>query len=75
MLAMVAVFGVYVVLYLLDDGIHSDDDVQRYLGLSVLGRIPDLDSINRQSKYMYGAYGQNKKRKKKNRRNRTWDRT
>lgn len=74
LLAIVAVFGIYVVLYLLDDGIHSDDDVQRYLGLSVLGRIPDIDSVNRQSKYMYGVYGQNKKRKKKNRRNQTWDR-
>lgn len=72
MLAMVAVFGVYVVLYLLDDGIHSDDDVQRYLGLSVLGRIPDLNSINRQSKYRYETYGHNNK---KNKRNQTWDRT
>ena len=69
MLAMVAVFGVYVVLYLLDDGIHSDDDVQRYLGLSVLGRI---NSINRQSKYRYETYGHNNK---KNKRNQTWDRT
>lgn len=72
MLAIVAVGGIYVVLYLLDDGIHSDDDVQRYLGLSVLGRIPDLNSINRQSKYRYETYGHNNK---KNKRNRTWDRT
>ena len=67
MLAMVAVFGVYVVLYLLDDGIHSDDDVQRYLGLSVLVRIPDLDSINRQSKYRYEAYGYKNKKNKRRR--------
>ena len=65
MLAAVVVCGIYVVIYLLDDGIHSDDDVQRYLGLSVLGRIPDLNSINTRGKYSYYAYGADEKDDKK----------
>lgn len=69
MLAAVVVCGIYVVIYLLDDGIHSDDDVQRYLGLSVLGRIPDINSIGKHGKYKYYAYSaddkDDKKQKKK----------
>ena len=32
--------GVFVVLFLLDDTIRTDEDVERYLGLSTLGIIP-----------------------------------
>lgn len=65
LLVAVVVYAVYFVLYMLDDGIHSDEDVQRYLGLSVLGRIPALEAISRQSRYEYGGYGRSGTRKKR----------
>lgn len=39
-LGMVAAIGVLVVIYILDDTIRTEEDVERYLGLSVLGVIP-----------------------------------
>ena len=40
LVGLVAAVGVLVVIYLLDDTIRTEDDVERYLGLSVLGVIP-----------------------------------
>lgn len=37
---LVIAIGVYVVIYLLDDTIRTEEDVERYLGLSTLGVIP-----------------------------------
>lgn len=39
-LGLVAVVGVYVVIYLLDDTIRTEEDVEKYLGLGTLGVIP-----------------------------------
>lgn len=38
--------GVLVVAYMLDDTIRSEDDVERYLGLSVLGVIPVSNELS-----------------------------
>ena len=65
MLSAVVACGIYVVLYLTDDGIHSDDDVEQYLNLSVLGRIPDFAIVSRQSNYRYGYTANNRKLSKK----------
>ncbi len=43
MLGLVLVAGIFVVIYLMDDTIRTEEDVERHLGLSVLGVIP-LDS-------------------------------
>ena len=62
--AAVIVFLVYLAIFLLDDGIKSDEDVERYLGLSVLGKIPDTDAPHsrRYGYYGYGyGYGNNKR--------------
>lgn len=40
MLGFIAVVGVLVVIYLLDDTIRTEEDVERYLGLGTLGVIP-----------------------------------
>lgn len=40
LLGAVLTAGVFVVLFLLDDTIRTDEDVERYLGLSTLGIIP-----------------------------------
>ena len=54
--AAVITYGVFLVIYLLDDTIRDDEDVMRYLGLSVLGDIPDAASEG-SGAYGYGAYG------------------
>ena len=50
----VAVYGVYFVLYIMDDKISTADDVEKYLGVSMLGIIPNRQDVNR--KKMKGAY-------------------
>ena len=59
-LAAVAVYCVFFVIFLLDDKINDEKDVQRYLGLSVLGEIPNKNETRkRRSKdgYYYYYYG------------------
>lgn len=52
--AAVVVYGVYLVIFMFDDKIGSPDDVEKYLGLSVLGLIPNaLDTPGSK----YGRYG------------------
>lgn len=73
--AAVLTYVVYVVIYLLDDRIRTDEDVERLLGLSVLADIPDLNAdhknkygYNRGYKYGYGygyGYGQRPTKKRK----------
>ena len=42
-----AVYAVYLILYILDDKITTPDDVTEYLGLNVLGAIPDKTTLRR----------------------------
>ncbi len=51
---------VIVIIYILDDTIKNPDDVERYLGLSVLGSIPVLDE-----ELLRNDTGKGKKKKKK----------
>ena len=44
-LGFIIAIGVYIVIYLADDTIRNEDDVERYLGLSVLGVIPLSEEI------------------------------
>ena len=34
--------AIVIVMYLLDDKIHTGEDIEKYLGLSVLGVIPEV---------------------------------
>lgn len=45
MLGLILCVGVQVVLYTLDDTVRTEADVERYLGLSVLGVIPESTEI------------------------------
>lgn len=68
MIAAVLVYSIYLIIYLLDDRIRTEEDMERYLGLSVLGDIPNADEKkNRQHGYYkaYGAYEQGKTKKKR----------
>lgn len=58
--AAVVVYAVFLILHLMDDKIHSASDVERYLGLNLLGVIPNReDAIRRGTKkkgyYAYSA--------------------
>ncbi len=54
----IVVYAVYFVLYLMDDKISTAEDVERYLGVSVLGLIPNRQDVmrRRRSKGGYYAY-------------------
>lgn len=59
------VYAAFLVLYLLDDTIQTEEDIEQYLGLSILGDIPNADTSKKKhygyyKRYGYGkAYGKN----------------
>lgn len=66
MIAAVFVYTVFLLIYLLDDRIRTTEDIENYLGLSVLGEIPDGKeaSKNKYGYYRGYGYGYGKKPKK-----------
>lgn len=58
--AACATYLVFVLIFLLDDVIRTDEDWEHYLNLTVLASIPEADSGNSKS-YGYGVYGGKKK--------------
>lgn len=59
MVAAVFVYSYYLVRFLLDDRIRTDEDIERHLGLSILGEIPNANA-KKHGKYGYGGYGYGK---------------
>lgn len=57
-----ATYVVYLIQYLLNDQIRTDEDVERILGLTILGSIPDANATFRNESKYYG-YGRTKKKK------------
>lgn len=51
--AAVAVYAVFLMMFILDDRIRTEEDIERYLGLSILAEIPDF---NADTKGRYGYY-------------------
>lgn len=49
-LGLMALVGVYTVQFVLDDTIRTEEDVERYLGLSVLGVIPESEELRTETK-------------------------
>ncbi len=49
----VVTYAVFLVRFLLDDRIHTDEDIEKYLHVSVLGTIPNADEDRRHKKYAY----------------------
>lgn len=52
----VVVYAVYLVLYLLDDKINGEEDVQKVLGMNVLGYIPNRNEVSKNKSKRYAAY-------------------
>ena len=53
--AMVVVYLIFFVLFMADDKINDAEDVQNYLGVSLLGQIPNRRETGRRKK-KYGGY-------------------
>ncbi len=52
--AGIVVYAIYLIAFMMDDKINSEEDVERYLGVSMLGMIPNrYDVSRRKSKYGY----------------------
>ena len=49
-LGLMALTAVYTVRFILDDTIRTEEDVQRYLGLSVLGIIPESEELQTETR-------------------------
>lgn len=68
-IAAILTYTVFLIAFLLDDRIRTDEDVERYLGLSILGEIPDANETKNRRNGYYAAYGANtKKQSRENRR-------
>lgn len=63
-LVAVAVYLVYLLIYLLDDRIRTGEDIENCLGLSVLGEIPDAKEAGKNRYGYYRGYGSGTKQKK-----------
>lgn len=59
LVAMIAVYAVYLLTYLFDDRLKTDEEIERALELTVIGDIPNADEhkSNRYGYYKYGKYG------------------
>ena len=62
LVAAILVYAVFFVKFMLDDKINTGEDVERYLGVSVLGIIPNKYDVSRRRKskngyYYSGSYG------------------
>lgn len=56
--AALLVYVIYLVAFMLDDRIKTEEDIQRYLGLSVLGEIPNSGDAKRRGRKYGGKYYQ-----------------
>ncbi len=45
------VFLVFLAMFLFDNYIHTEEDIDRYLGLTILGDIPDANAPKKKNKY------------------------
>lgn len=68
MIAAILVYSAFLIVFLLDDRIRTEEDIERYLGLSILGDIPNAnDKKNHQYGYYktYGAQGKKSGQKRR----------
>lgn len=61
-IAAVVTYTVFLIAFLLDDRIRTEDDIERYLGLSVLGDIPNTGEAKKHRYGYYSAYGKNSRK-------------
>lgn len=55
-IAAVLVYSIVVMAYILDDSLRTKDDIERYLGVGVLGDIPDYNCVVKHHSKYYSKY-------------------
>ncbi len=63
LIAAILMYCFFLTLFLLDDKLYTDEEIERYLGLSVLGDIPSVNDTKSKAKYRYYRYGYGVKKK------------
>jgi len=63
MVVAIGVYCIFLLMFLMDDTLKTDEDCQKYLGLSILGDIPDADMTQRKKYGYYRGYGYRSKYK------------
>ncbi len=51
-----AVYAIYLVMFIMDDKINNEEDVQKVLGMNVLGVIPNREEVAKSKSKRYAAY-------------------
>lgn len=59
--AAIIVYSAYLIAFILDDKIKTEEDVAKYLGLSVLGEIPNSKNAKKNRGKYQGYYSNSKK--------------
>ncbi len=59
-IAFILSYGLFLISFVVDDRIRTENDIQNYLGLTILADIPNTSDGKRKSKYKYG-YGYRKR--------------
>lgn len=49
--AGILVYAIFLCMFLFDNYIHTEDDIERCLGISIIGDIPDADAAKKKNKY------------------------
>lgn len=65
---VVVMYAIYLIAFMLDDKVKTEEDVRKYLGLSVLGDIPNSNASKRKNR-KYGYYYNNSSKNKKTAKN------
>lgn len=55
--AAVLTYTLFLILFFADDTIKTDEDIAQYLGLTILGDIPNANNANKKHYGYYSAYG------------------
>lgn len=53
----VLTYSIIVIIYIFDDSLDTKEDIERYLGLSILGDIPNSNGSQKHHYGYYSAYG------------------
>ncbi len=51
MVVFIIVYSIFLLAFLLDDRLRTEEDIERYLGLSVLGDIPNANDLKKHDRY------------------------
>lgn len=59
--AAVLTYTAFLIFYLVDDTLRTDEDIQQHLGLTILGDIPNANNTSKKHYGYYSAYGAGKR--------------